>query len=299
MTRFLFIPIILLLAVNSMAQDSIPYLTGNDLGTNRVMTFKRFSDADISSYMGDAANIYREYGMKEMLLQEILYQKVLIRVEYYMMNDNAAAFGAFSVSKQKCTRSSIITRFDCINMQRVQFVLGKLYVNITANLSSPESGVICETLGKIIARKLVFKDWEYPRFFATPLFYNYISNVKLIRGTEAFKNAYPDWIEKFKGLNFETVMLPVDFNGGSCALGMISFRTLMEMDRFIKSNGLETTGSNGAYKKIVGKTEQFLMISGPKDVLYMESWGNSKEVEDFSFNVEQWIRNILKSGKQK
>jgi hypothetical protein len=281
------------------AQDTIPYLKSNDINSGRFITFKRLKQNDLYNYKGLDPTIYLEYGIQEMLIQEIIYNQILIRVEYSLMKDSAAAFGIFSVSRQKCSKQGSITRFDCLNMQKAQFVLGKLYVNVSAQISHFEVGKSCETIGKAIARKCWYKGWDYPQFFDTPAFYPYLNNVILIKGETAFYNDFPDWAEKFKGLKYEIVMLPVDFTKGSCAVAQISFKNMMDMNQFISKNGLESTDSYGAYTNTKGKTRQFLMIAGPKVVYYMESWGKTTELENFRFSAEQRIRNYLKSTSQK
>jgi hypothetical protein len=281
------------------AQDTIPYLTANEVNSGRIISFTRLKGNDFNNYKGFDPTLYLEYGLEEMLVQEVIVNQILLRIEYYLMKDTAAAFGIFSVSRQKCLRQAAITRFDCLNMQKAHFVIGKLYVNISSLISHFEIGKSCETLGKAIARKCWYKGWDYPQFFDYAAFYPYLNNVMLIRGETAFYTKYPDWAEKFKGLKYEIVMLPVDFVNGSCAVAKISFKTMIDMNQFISKNELVSKDNFGAYTNFSGKTRQFLMIGGPKEVYYMESWGNTDEVENFRFQSEQRIRNYLKSANQK
>ena len=286
-------------SLSLLAQDTIPYLGANEIGTGKIITFTRLKGSQLNTYKGFDPAIYYEYGIKEMLVQEIVHNQILIRVEYYLMKDSAAAFGIFSVNRQKCSRQGAITRFDCLNMQKAQFVLGKLYVNVSGQFSHAEVGKSCETLAKTIARKCWYQGWDYPQFFDYNTFYPYLNKVMLIRGETGFYRYYPEWAEKFKGLGCEVVLLPVDFNKSSCAVAKVTFRNMMEMNTFISQNGLESRDTYGAYTNTKGKTKQFLMISGTKEVLFMESWGKSEEVDNFRFQSEQRIRNFVKGAKAK
>jgi len=89
-----------------------------------------FTGAALYGFMNGGADLYYEYGFKELVSREITYNGEDFTVDTYTMNTPLDAFGIYSINVHKCMRADTLGRFDCLSKYQLQAVDNNSYVSI-------------------------------------------------------------------------------------------------------------------------------------------------------------------------
>jgi len=261
MRRFLLLLIIsflcLLSVVNhAQADNDFPALTGNDIPSGRIIRASYFGGDALWGIIDGGADIYLEYGFDKLLLQEIEWKKVNFRVEFYRMADPTAAYGIYSVSHFKCSKSDTLSKYVCITHFQVQSALGRFYISIANDKGTKEAGALTAKLFEIILSKSKETLFEIPSRFEKAEFIKSLKNLKVIKGALGFQNGFPTWSEKFESFsNYIVYLLPEELENKSSYYSLIKFSTEADLNNFVKKNSA------------LGKCK----IVSEKELLYYES----------------------------
>lgn len=261
------------------AQENIPMLGKNDFKTIRTIGQQTFNDSSLWGYINGGADIYLEYGFDKLLTDTYIIDGYMIRVEAFLMKDEAAAFGIFSASHHNCKPGEAICKYYCKNNQQVQFTAGRLYYNITSIKLNPGSTEACESVALVLCRKTKANDYIPSSLLSTGIFEQKAKDMKLFRGTLGFQNAFPDWQEKFEDFKKpEIVLVPFDFPEGTFTASVLQFSSEPELERFIKSQKLQPAKKKH-YISEVEKCRRYLIKTGKASAYFQESWGRSEAID--------------------
>ena len=89
-----------------------------------------FTGTALYGFMNGGADLYYEYGFKELVSREISYKGEEFTVDIYTMDTPLNAFGIYSIHAHKCLRADTLGRFDCLSKYQLQAVDGNAYVSI-------------------------------------------------------------------------------------------------------------------------------------------------------------------------
>ena len=97
---------------------------------------RTFTGAALYGFMNGGADLYYEYGFKELISREIIYKGEEFTVDIYTMDTPLNAFGIYSIHAYKCARADSLGRFDCQSKYQLQAVDGNNYVSIVFHSGS-------------------------------------------------------------------------------------------------------------------------------------------------------------------
>jgi len=89
-----------------------------------------FTGTALYGFMNGGADLFYEYGFKELVSREIRYKDEDFTVDVYTMDTPLDAFGIYSIHVFKCLRTDSLGRFDCLSKYQLQAVDGNAYVSI-------------------------------------------------------------------------------------------------------------------------------------------------------------------------
>jgi len=95
-----------------------------------VKNERTFAGTALYGFMNGGADLYYEYGFKELVSREIVYNGEEFTVDIYTMETPLDAFGIYSIHVYKCLRADSLGRFDCLSKYQLQAVDGNSYVSI-------------------------------------------------------------------------------------------------------------------------------------------------------------------------
>ena len=130
---FLFSVVFLIFSFFCLAQSAENLkLTRSDLVGMEETRFSVYGENSLWGYINGGADIYLEYGFKELMAQNFVWESEPFKVDVYVMASPEAAFGIYSISKFTCKAEGNIGSHSCINPYQVQVVNGNLYVSVIA-----------------------------------------------------------------------------------------------------------------------------------------------------------------------
>jgi hypothetical protein len=214
----------------------------------KIIQSKYFDGSALWGHINGGADLYLEYGFDKLLFQEVELNNNKLRVEYYRMNDAAAAFGIFSVSHFKCDVDDTLTKFICITKYQVQAALGRFYISIANDKGTKEAQKLTIDLFNKILAKFNGKLFELPDDFLRNNLSEHNLRIKLFRGTLGLQNGMEQWLdlfEKFSG--YEISVLPFENENGYLNYAHIKFANEEDQLRFMRTIGVSETKTENSF----------------------------------------------------
>lgn len=253
-------------------QAPMPEIVSADIPGGQILRTDHYAGSSLWGYIDGGADIYLEYGFQQLGIQQIIIHGDKLTVEIYRMENPEAAFGIFSLTRQKCLPGDSLTGYTCISPFQIQAVSGSYYLSVTN-----EKGTIREQEEALSITRLIVSRTDGPTFsppdiFWNKIFFSFLDGLKLIRGTLGLQNGIPEWEEDFDGTGrFTMYLLPVGPDSASVTVSLIRFENLQGRNQFYKNIHMAPdSGSHYAYATERRKTKCVVEKPGRK-VYYIES----------------------------
>jgi hypothetical protein len=245
----------------------------------KVLQEKYYDGNALWGHIDGGADLYLEYGFDKLLFQEIEWNNIKFRIEYYRMKNPAAAFGIFSVSKFKCNITDTLTKFICITKFQIQTALGRFYISITNEKGTVEA----ENQAIELFKKILAKSKE--TLYTPPVPFNgkgFTNNLKFFRGNLGLQNGMPLWIDFFeKFSNYEITLFPFENSDGYLNLARVKFTNEADRIKFIRIIGVaETKEKNRFFLKTNG-IDYIIKITSENEILFYETVFGKEDLKKF------------------
>jgi len=154
--------------------------------------------------------------------------RLYFKVETYKMDSAEAAFGIFSVSRYRCTKSDTLTKFICITPYQVQAAVDQFYFSISNNKGNPEAQDLSVELFSRLLKQIKNKSLKIPEVFGKPEYSTNLDELKFISGKIGLSNNFSRWDEFFEAFsNYSFYVLPVKKDVGFINIGVIKMHVLV------------------------------------------------------------------------
>jgi hypothetical protein len=185
-----------------------------------------FNENSLWGYINGGADLYFEYGFKEMSVQDIVWQNERLKIDAYIMSKPESAFGIFSVSRYGCKNmDEKIAKWICIGTHQVLVTKGNLYLSVIA-YSGTEQGIALATeIAKKVIEKVNYKDFELPDFLSKSYLQLDESSLKLITGQLAMQNSLTSMEKPFSSVSdYQLWVAPIEVNSHKATLLLVTFQ---------------------------------------------------------------------------
>ena len=148
--------------------------------------------------MNGGADLYYEYGFKELVSREVIYNGEEFTVDIYTMDTPLNAFGIYSINVYKCLRADSLGRFDCLSKYQLQAVDGNAYVSIVFPTGSSAARKAANELYRMFVA-----DGKSGIRVPNQLMYmvkTYSGSVKYMKGKLAVSNVQSSLLELLDGI---------------------------------------------------------------------------------------------------
>jgi hypothetical protein len=274
------------LATLEQNQDR-PVLEPGDIPSGAVRDVGHFEGKALYGYIDGGADLYLEYGFRELSLQEVSVDSEKFSVEVYRMTDSLAAFGIFSISRSQYPPIDAFGGFSCASPYQVIFTRGPYFirvVNATGSVAAARSSL---SIARIIARKANRHDAPIPDVFCAEPLARWIRALRYIRGPLGLQNGLPEWEGLFAGVaDYDLFVLPVDTRDGPVTLADV--RCSRPEDAALLSERMEGGNSRSAGTAGEQNTIGIRLVRhlSPTRFLYLESTLTGENVEPFRRLIE-------------
>ena len=160
---------------------------------------RTFTGAALYGFMNGGADLYYEYGFKELVSREIIYKGEEFTVDVYTMATPLDAFGIYSIHAYKCLRADSLGKFDCLSKYQLQAVDGNNYVSIVFPSGSNAARKAADELYQMFVAdgKTGIRLPGQLTYLAT----NRSGTIKYMKGKLAVNNVQPSLTELLEGID--------------------------------------------------------------------------------------------------
>lgn len=277
---FLFIFLIAFIKISAQDDKNFPSLNKDEIPGVVIISEKYFDGSALWGHIDGGADLYLEYGFDKLLFQEIEWNKIKFRVEFYRMKDSAAAFGIFSVSHFKCQIKDTITKYICITPYQVQAALGNYYISIANENGTRAARDLGIELFKHILAKHDVNFYEMPEAFTKHNLVKYSDKLKFFRGILGLQNGMPLWSDFFEQFSdYEITLLPIETSDGYVNYALVKFANEKDRIRFMRTIGVSETKTKNRYLNFSNGIYYIVKIINDKEIYFYETVFNESELK--------------------
>ena len=178
------------------------FYVGFGFAQMEIKNERTFTGTALYGFMNGGADLFYEYGFKELISREITYKGEEFTVDIYTMDTPLNAFGIYSILVYKCIRTDSLGRFDCLTKYQLQAVDGNAYVSIVFQSGSIAARKAADELYRIFVSDGK-PNIRIPSQFMY-LVNSYSGTLKYMRGKLGINNVEPELLELLEGIgNYE------------------------------------------------------------------------------------------------
>ncbi len=272
--------------------DSTFFLTDDELNGGKTIRTRKYDGNSLWGYINGGADIYLEYGFRQVYVQEILYKSTGYKIEIYQMTDLESAYGIFSVSTFRCADvDSPLSRHYCETKYQVQFVKADHYVSITNETGENEGITYTRFLASHIGSKIEEGRYEFPDLFQQDLFQPICGQgLKLIKGELGLQNGFASWSGKFTFPGkYKIMLLPIVHEGGEINLAILEFPEHEEREIFCRANNLVLSKDEETGGQKLTISEQHSFAYDTNRIIVVESFLPEELTSRYIQAIEEFL----------
>lgn len=271
--------------IQAQVDNDFPAPSEAEVPGAKFLQSKYFDGNALWGHINGGADLYLEYGFDKLLFQEIEWNTIKFRIEYYRMIDPAAAFGIFSVSRFKCDLTDTLTKYICITPYQVQTAFGRFYISIANNKGIKEAKEFSVELLKKILDKSNEKIFNLPKPFSNPAFSKYSGQLKLFRGILGLQNGLAVWESYFdKFTDYEIIFLPFENNEGYLNFARIKFSNNADKLKFMRTVGVTETNEENRFVTRTKGINYIVKNISANEIYFYETVFNENELKNIIGN---------------
>jgi hypothetical protein len=270
--------ILLLFLVTTSFGQRIRLVSPTDIPGMEVTRYDTFAGSNLSKYMGNRADLFYEYGFKQICVCEYSYNGDNALAEICIMEDAPSAFGVFSVLSANCRVRNLYATFSCLNAKQVSIAYGPFYVNVV-NLSSTASGQqFCEQIVQTLMSKNPQDAWYLPPLLQQASLGPYLNSLKYIEGPVGCSYSAPSLTGVLDDLNYKFYVVSLTSPANSGILVGLAFPDGSSVGSFLVRAGLST--DNTAPTLSPAGTYRSWSAINETTLIYLESTSSDLKISD-------------------
>lgn len=173
-------------------------LTAQEIELKRERTF---TATGLYGFMNGGTDQFLEYGVKSLVVRNIVYKGEEYDVEIYEMPTPEEAYGIYSIHTFRCERADTLGCIDCMSTYQLQAVSGNYYISIVFISGTDEAKNNADELMRYYAQP--GDDFKLPP--EVKLNPPYSGKLKLLKGPLSLASASPALFKLLKGFSYTSI----------------------------------------------------------------------------------------------
>jgi hypothetical protein len=237
-------------------------LAGQSLSDVSVKRERNFTGSSLYGFMNGGADLYLEYGVKELVTRDVNYKDEDFTFDIYEMPSPADAYGIYSLHTFKCQRADTLDNFDCLSAYQLQMAVGNKYLSVVF----PSGSAKAKKAASELIRLYINVDDEINVTIPEQLQVKapYSGVVKYLRGSLSVSNALSSLSKVFEEVNYSGIWL-------AGAKNTPDKRILIE---FIDNESINKIKERIDKQDIIGTGEKFILIKYTEKETGEEDFGS-------------------------
>lgn len=196
----LFLLFILSNSVFIVRGQDIPIIYDTDIPAYSLNRNETFNGRALWGYMNGGADIYLEYDVKVLRVEEFSREGENIKLELFKMPDPASAFGIYSIKTFKCTQAGVLTAIDCLNSFQYQLLYGEYYIQFSNESGTDKARQFMTDLAYALLVKIKPMGLALPVKYFTDSLDIPLTDIKMLKGIVGIQNHAHELSECFQNL---------------------------------------------------------------------------------------------------
>jgi len=167
-----------------------------------IISEQTYDAGALYGYMNGGSELYKEYGFKKLVVQEVACANEELKFECYEMNSPQSAFGIYTVNVFKCTTNKLLNITEvCESDYQLQAVVGPCYLSII----NTNGSVAAQDAARKVLNDYI-QNYNETDAYKLPQYIKRLSpdNVLFMNGSLAIENRADAWLQHYKKLDISS-----------------------------------------------------------------------------------------------
>ena len=273
--KYLFFVSLLFCAIPSAASG--PLVIGRDLPGWKIDNPDFYNAKQLYGYINGGAELYLEYGFKQVSAQRCTNGEFELQVDIYEMVSPEAAFGIFSILRGKCATPLKGALFSCSRSEQILFARDRYLVSVVPYDRSNTTRDAATAAATALLLRIGKKEHRPNELFRSGPLSPGFDGLRYFHGPLALQSALDDWSDRLAGIDrFDLEHSRFGKGSQQTEAAVIRFRSRRDCEKFLSQSRLsEAKGKKGWY--VDNGTGRSVMIKGGKTVYYLAG-GQAKKL---------------------
>jgi hypothetical protein len=216
------------------AQDDITFSTA-DLPGSIIKDEKIFTGSNLWGHINGGADLFLEYGFKNLRFYEIGYHGNSYLLEIYQFDEPIQALGIYSIKEFGClNEESLKNGIFCATNHSYIMPSGKYFITLANEKGTTDERKTASEIAHVLRLKTGVTDMNSSEILPPPKEgFNFI-DFHIIMGPLGFQNGLPSWESFFTGFSDYTCLhYRIEKDGNPIDALLVGFPSIEETERFI------------------------------------------------------------------
>lgn len=237
--RAVFSLTLFLCAVIAGAQSQDILLGSRDLPGWTIDKAETYNDRQLYGYINGGAELYLEYGFRQVVGQRCSKGEHEFVVDVYEMVQPQAAFGMWTLSRRPGKQRIPGIDWSSMTDNQLLFVRGKHMVNITLYDSRDETRNAARSVATLLHKRIGGMAFRLPKEVENGALAKHKDELRFVQGPLALASAVSDWSDLFDGIaRFDLYHWRVGKGASASEVGLVTFKSQRDLDTFLKAAGI-------------------------------------------------------------
>ena len=265
----------------SGTSQNIQQVSETDIQGITILSGNSFAGEKLKDYLGSGADLYLEYGLQKVFVNEYKLDNDKVTLEVYIMDNAASAFGIYSLSISRCVQWNLFGSFSCITPYLVAAVSGPLFISASNKTGTQSGQVLCVQLVKLVIDKNPQEIWYAPALTQSAKAAPFTNTLRYYKGPLGLMKGLPFWSEMFENLNFHIFTMNIYTPDYAGIIARIIFPDESTFRSFITKSGLDVMSDPTQPVQSANRLYRSWFKINSTKILFLESTSPEANIKDF------------------
>lgn len=259
----------LLFAVHT-AQATGPLLISKDLPGWKISKPDFYSAKQLYGYINGGAELYLEYGFRQVTAQSATRGSHELQVDVYEMVSAEAAFGMFSILRGRCASQLKGAEWSCVTPEQILVARDKYLISVVPYDRSNDTRKAASQATAALVTRIGKKDFRIPELFRSGPFKPGRAALRYFKGPLALQSALADWEKHLDGIKrYDFYHTSFGKGKSTTVAATLRFKSRRDCEKFLGTIGLKHALKEKGWV-VDKKTGHSVIIKSGKTVYYLK-----------------------------
>ncbi len=254
-----------------------PLLISKDLPDWNISKPDFYSAKQLYGYINGGAELYLEYGFRQVTAQSATKGSNELQVDVYEMVSAEAAFGMYSILRGRCSSTLKGAEWSCVTAEQILVARDKYLISVVPYDRSAATREAAKRAAAALVKRIGKKDFRIPELFRSGPFKPGRSELRFFHGPLALQSALADWEDHLGGVKrFDLYHAEFGKGKNSTVAATVKFKSRRDCEIFLTALGLKHALKTKGWV-VAEKTQHSVNVKAGNTVYYLKG-GQAKKL---------------------